>query len=334
MTTQPVLIDMTPYLPTEGTIIGAVEEQIATDAAEVEAERAADAERLDVARSYITADLPEGAAERWVAALSVATDAAETEVEPVVEEPAEEPVRAYIPNVVALSGGKVHMGTSHDEPVPYCRKSVDSSRYRTVGQTPVTCKRCAEIASSPLFVRIVPVAEELAPAPAADQAPAEVETVAEVAVERKFAVLNTALGDIRVHAAECGDVARDRARYGNTPEVIRSADKLGVVAEFMSDFVEEGYSPDELDGDFVWLACCGDLPWVAEGDQAEAEAPEVDLDALAMSPSMRAMLLDLNGRTWHYQTRHKAHEKGLVTDVKATRLTALGERVHAALQAS
>ncbi len=89
--------------------------------------------------------------------------------------------------------------------------------------------------------------------------------------KRTFAVVNTARGDIRVHAATCADVARDRKRYGTHAEIIHAADKAGIVADFMSDFIEEGEAVENLDGDFVWLACCGDLPWEAED---EAEAPE------------------------------------------------------------
>lgn len=230
----------------------AIDDQAAADAAEAERLATLEAEALEVARGHITANLPDGAAERWVAALSA-------DDEPVVEaEPVEEP-----------------------EPEP--------------------------------------------------------EVDVEEPAEFEIAVINTSRGDIRVHAAECGDVARDRARYGTTPVPIRAADRWAVVADFMSDFVDEGCDVEELDGDFVWLACCADLPWVADADQAAAEPvvepePEVDLGALGMTPRMRDMVLDLKAGPWHYQTRHKAHEKGLVTSVKATALTELGERVRAALQ--
>jgi hypothetical protein len=65
----------------------------------------------------------------------------------------------------------------------------------------------------------------------------------------------------------------------------------------------------------------------------EASGPEVDVDALGMSPKVRALVCDIDAGPWHYQTRKGAHTKGLTTDIKATALTAFGERVRAALLA-
>mgnify|MGYP001278376534 FL=1 len=244
----------------------AIADQDAAEAAEAERVAALEAEALTVARAHITAGLPSGAADRWVAALVAE-----------VEEPA----------------------PADTEPAVEVEETL-----------------------------------EVEPAP-----------VVEPVVEHELVVINTARGDIRVHAAECGDVARDRARYGTMPVPIRAADRWGVVGDFMSDFIDEGYDVEELGDDFVWLGCCADLPWAAgaaeeldaevdqDGDEPTVETePEVDLGALGMTPRMRDMVLDLEAGPWHYQTRHKAHEKGLVTSVKAVRLTQLGERVRAALQ--
>ncbi|WP_435109931.1 hypothetical protein [Nocardiopsis synnemataformans] len=68
----------------------------------------------------------------------------------------------------------------------------------------------------------------------------------------------------------------------------------------------------------------------ADVDQDDAE---VDLDALQMTPMVRRMVVDLDSRSWHYQTRKGALDKGLVTDIKATALTEFGEQVRAALLA-
>ncbi|MFB8763832.1 hypothetical protein [Nocardiopsis alba] len=198
-------------------VFEAVKEQLAEDAIEAERVAAADAEAIAAARGFLTADLPAGAAQRITATLG--TDQANA--------PVATP-RGYIPNVVANTGGKVHMGTTHDTPVPFCRKSADAGRYRNVDDEPVTCKRCAEIAKSPLFLGRVNVEPEPA---------------------------------------------------------------------------------------------------------LELDAPPVDVDALELSPRMRAMILDIDAGPWHYQTRHKAHAKGLVTDIKATSLTEFGKRVRTALQA-
>ena len=235
---QDVLIDMTPYLPTEDTLLAAIEETEAEQAAAIERAAALvaaeETERAKGIRAMITADMPNGAAGRW--AVMFATD--------TVEEIAEE------------------------------------------------------------------VAEET----------------------REFAVFNTARGPIRVHAADCADVARDRKRYG-TPEIIRAADQATIVADFMSDFIEEGCAPEDLDGDFVWVSCCGDLPWAADsGTQTESESA-VDIDALQMTPMIRQMLADLDGRRWHYQTRKGALDKGLIVDISASALTPFGEQVRAALVA-
>jgi hypothetical protein len=70
----------------------------------------------------------------------------------------------------------------------------------------------------------------------------------------------------------------------------------------------------------------------AEDDDQDAE-PGVDVEALGMSPMVRALVADIDAGPWHYQTRKGAHTKGLTTDIKATALTAFGERVRAALLA-
>lgn len=68
MNRQTVLIDVTDYLPTEGTITGAI--------AETEAEQAAaETENGARIRAMITAELPDGAAGRWAATLDADTDA-------------------------------------------------------------------------------------------------------------------------------------------------------------------------------------------------------------------------------------------------------------------
>ncbi|WP_435113852.1 hypothetical protein [Nocardiopsis synnemataformans] len=107
-----------------------------------------------------------------------------------------------------------------------------------------------------------------------DQDDAEEEQDTSAPVEkREFAVINTSRGDIRVHDATCADVTRDRKRYGFAPEIIHAADQCTIVAEFMSDFVNEGENPRDLDGDFVWLPCCGDLPWEAPTSQETELTP-------------------------------------------------------------
>ncbi|MEE2041273.1 hypothetical protein Q8791_29015 [Nocardiopsis sp. CT-R113] len=60
-------------------------------------------------------------------------------------------------------------------------------------------------------------------------------------------------------------------------------------------------------------------------------APAVDVDALRMSPKVRALVSDIAAGPWHYQTRKGALDRELVTDITATALTAFGERVRAAL---
>lgn len=72
---QPVLIDMTPYLPKEDTVFGAIDDVEAEQIAEIEqaaAEVAAEEEQAgrdaDGIRAMITADLPAGAADRLAAA--------------------------------------------------------------------------------------------------------------------------------------------------------------------------------------------------------------------------------------------------------------------------
>jgi hypothetical protein len=70
----------------------------------------------------------------------------------------------------------------------------------------------------------------------------------------------------------------------------------------------------------------------AEDDDQDAE-PGVDVESLGMSPMVRALVADIDAGPWHYQTRKGAHVKGLTTDIKATALTAFGERVRAALLA-
>ncbi|WDZ91151.1 hypothetical protein [Nocardiopsis sp. HUAS JQ3] len=72
----------------------------------------------------------------------------------------------------------------------------------------------------------------------------------------------------------------------------------------------------------------------APGEPVEEVAEEpVDVDALRMSPKVRALVADIDAGPWHYQTRKGALDKGLVTDIKATALTTFGERVRAELLA-
>ncbi|GAA1455447.1 hypothetical protein [Nocardiopsis tropica] len=129
----------------------------------------------------------------------------------------------------------------------------------------------------------------------------------------RLALVTTVDSTVRVHAETCPDTPKDATWFVGTVAHRVATCKRDLVASV-------GVDADQV----VWHRCCYSLP---------EEAPAVDVDALQMSPMVRRMLVDLDGRRWHYQTRKGALSAELVTDIKATKLTPYGERVRSALLA-
>lgn len=260
-------------------VFEAVEEQLAEDAVEAERVAAADAEAIDKARALITADLPEGAAERITATLG---NRAEAPVDLVAE------VKAHA-----------------------------IAHYARGWDVVVECKTDGELAEM--------IGD-------ADTVDAAVASVAEWVGLMEETRLNQSSGDVDergpwgvFESDLCIALVSDR----------RTADALA----------EEARAADDDDSEVVvWAMCREHLEaeqprrtceeCTTDGaDEDEAAPGSVDVDALRLTPSMREMILDIDAGPWHYQTRHKAHVKKLVTDIKATSLTEFGERVRTALLA-